>query len=380
MIGPFAFIGHAYARWKLKKQIPLEMVELVAPNFPNSYSGVSSTLERVLKIQNEKISAATLGAKVSDAIPQISLFELPGLFQKPKNRPFRIWHARRNNEMFAGIVLKIIFRMPLRLVFTSASQRRHSTYTRLLIGLMDAVVAASEKSASYLPVKSVVILHGMNFDRFFPAENRSALRAKLGLPDKTLVGCFGRIRWNKGTDIFVDAMLRIMPGRPDVHAVICGLVKYRHRKYAERMKAKIDECGLTERFIWAGEVDSSIMPEFFRSLDLYVAPQRSEGFGVTPLEAMSSSVPVVATDSGTFTEQISPGKTGLIVPKDDVDRMVGAIEKMLSDRGWMTALGKAGRQRVIEQFPISKEAAALNEVYEMLWLQGQKSNYCLRES
>lgn len=364
---PIAFGGRNTARRKLSGPLPLELVELVSPNLPRSYSGVSSTLERVLKVQNETVSVATLGAKVSGDLRQISIIELPGLFRKPKDRPFRIWHARRNSEMFAGIVLGKIFRMPLRLVFTSASQRRHSTYTRMLIRLMDAVVATSERSASYLPVKSVVIQHGIDFDRYFPAKDRPALRAKLGLPDKTLIGCFGRIRRDKGTDIFVDAMLQIIPNHPDVYAVICGLTKNRYRKYAERIKAKIKNSGLIKHFIWAGEVDSGIMPEFFRSLDLYVAPQRSEGFGVTPLEAMSSAVPVVATEAGTFTEQVSAGETGLIVPKGDVDQMIVAIGKLLSDPSWMTALGNAGRRRVIKHFPISREAAALNELYERLW-------------
>src|SRR5687767_168645 len=62
-----------------------------------------------------------------------------------------VWHARRNNEMMAGLLLKWLG-WPFRLVFTSAAQRHHTWITRWLIARMDAVIAASDAAASYLKV------------------------------------------------------------------------------------------------------------------------------------------------------------------------------------------------------------------------------------
>ena len=132
----------------------------------------------------------------------------------------REYAARRNIEMLAGLVLRDVLRFPLRIVFTSASQRHHSAWSRFLIARMDALISTSTATAGYLKHPSTVIGHGIDTKLFHPADDRAAARAALGLPDLRLVGCFGRIRRQKGTDVFVDAMLRILPDRPDAGAVV----------------------------------------------------------------------------------------------------------------------------------------------------------------
>ena len=124
--------------------------------------------------------------------------------------------------MLAGLILKQIFRLPLKLVFTSASQRNHSKYTRWLIQKMDAIIATSEATNSYLKRPAKVILHGIDLNRFQPVADREKLKRKLQLPtDKRLLGCIGRIRHQKGTDIFVDSLISLL--REDKELVGCLL-------------------------------------------------------------------------------------------------------------------------------------------------------------
>jgi mannosyltransferase len=72
-----------------------------------------------------------------------------------------IWHARRNNDMIVGVLLKALG-WPLKLVFTSAAQRHHTWITRWLISKMDAVIATSDVSASFLKRSATVVAHGVD--------------------------------------------------------------------------------------------------------------------------------------------------------------------------------------------------------------------------
>jgi mannosyltransferase len=102
---------------------------------------------------------------------------------------------------------------------------------------------------------------------------------------------------------------------------------------------------------------------WYAALDLFVAPQRWEGFGVTPIEAMACGVPVVATRVGAFEEQVVEAVTGLLVQPDDLGELTAAVREALGSPGRLLAWGEAARARVLAGFRLEDEAAALNAVY-----------------
>ncbi len=157
-----------------------------------------------------------------------------------------IWHARRNNEMIAGVLLRSLG-WPLKLVFTSAAQRHHSWITRWLIRRMDAIIATSDISASFLKRKATVILHGVDTDRYAPPADRAAAFAETGLPGRYAIGCFGRVRAQKGTDVFVEAMCRLLPRYPDFSAVMVGAITPEQQGFANDLKKRIEAAGLASR-------------------------------------------------------------------------------------------------------------------------------------
>src|SRR5690606_23454290 len=138
-------------------------------------------------------------------------------------------------------------------------------------------------------------------------------------PAQNLVGCFGRVRHQKGTDLFVDAMIRLLPDRPQWTAIILGRTTASHEAFEADLRDRVARAGLSERILFMGE--RRVIAPYYQALSLFVAPQRWEGFGLTPLEAMASGVPVVAADVGAFSEMIVPGKTGTIVPPEDLGSM-----------------------------------------------------------
>ena len=78
--------------------------------------------------------------------------------------------------------------------------------------------------------------------------------------------------------------------------------------------------GLQDRILFLPEVPVEEMPRWYQALDLLVAPQRWEGFGLTPLEAMACGVPVIATTVGAFDELVVEGETGRLIPPGDTGR------------------------------------------------------------
>ena len=73
--------------------------------------------------------------------------------------------------MIAGVLLRDVLRAPLKLVFTSAAQRDHQPLTKWLIRRMDAVIATNQRSASFLEVPHTVIMHGVDLEKFHPAQD-----------------------------------------------------------------------------------------------------------------------------------------------------------------------------------------------------------------
>lgn len=348
-------------------------IEVIAPHFSQRQSGVTATLERVLPIQAKQLRIAAIGSQLPARIPRMRALDLLKLRSRPVSGRDRIWHARRNVEMLVGIVLRDVFRFPLRLVFTSASQRKHTRWTRLLIDRMDSLIATSAATAGYLAHSAAVVPHGIDSVSFSPPADKMSVRRALGLPDLKLVGCFGRIRPSKGSDVFVDAMLPILASRPDTGAVLLGCTTSRYSDYLKNLKEKIDATGLGDRFLVIPEVTTSEMPNWYRALDLYVAPQRWEGFGVTPLEAMASGVPVVATRVGAFQDILTP-ETGVLVEPGDPAGMSEAISTLLADPQRLSEMATASRERVIRQFSIEEEARRINDVYLKTWEEADRGS------
>ncbi|ALN72789.1 glycosyltransferase family 4 protein [Aureimonas sp. AU20] len=344
---------------------PVRRALVIAPNFKRRLSGVTSTIIQLVPEQAKALDIRALGPGLPAHLPKLRWRDLPGLWRRPEGRPFRIWHARRNVEMLPGILLRDVLRMPLRLVFTSASQRRHTGYTRWLISRMDAVIATSTRTGAYLSVPHTTITHGIDQTRFRPAASREAAREALGLaPSSRTLGCFGRVRRQKGTDLFVEAMIALLPHHPGWQAVIAGRATAEHQSFEADLRQRVETAGLADRILFVGEHRD--IEHWYQALDLFVAPQRWEGFGLTPLEAMSTGVPVIAADVGVFSDVVTE-ETGTIVPPGDLSAMIAAVERWMADDALRAAGSSAALAKAHAEFPLAREAEAINAVYDRLW-------------
>jgi len=348
-------------------RIDLDAIEVVIPNLKRRYSGGTAVNRTIAPLIAKRCNAVWFGPDRPDGIARLSLMDLMRLRSRPPNgRTARIWHARRNTEMQLGLALRLLG-WPLKLIFNSAGQRRKTFYTNFLIRRMDAVIATSAVSASFVERPATVIHHGIDLDTYKPPADRTATFAETGLPGKYGIGTFGRVRKQKGSDLFVEAMCRLLPKYPDFTAVIVGHVSVDNLAFAEKLKSRIAAAGLSERVRFLGERPIEEVPQWYQRISIYVFASRVEGFGLTMLEAMAAGDAVVATRAGAAEMVIADGEDGALAPIDDIDALVAAIEPMMREPERIPALGAKARDRVVRDFSRDREADEIVAVYRRLW-------------
>ncbi len=353
----------------MAKRISIEsraIPKVILPNLGRRFSGVTSTLLQVLPHQRMLIPVVVWGDRfVGKDVPTVGFMELLALSKASMpGGETRVYHARRNLEMLWGLILKNLFRRRLKLVFTSTAQRKHSRYTRFLYHRMDALITTSDRAGRFLDKPAdFVIPHGIAIDSYPFEANKEAAWNRLGLPGEKGVGIFGRIRPQKGIDLFVDAMIDRLPHHPGYTAVIVGKTTPKFESFVLSLKSKIKKAGLEERFAWMGEVAFEQLPSLYGAMSIVAAVSRVEGFGLTCLEAMSSGTPVIASKTGGFELVIRDGIDGKIVDCDDSIAIANAFDQLASDPIKLSGMGRSGRARVEDKFSVEREARELVDAY-----------------
>jgi glycosyltransferase involved in cell wall biosynthesis len=257
--------------------------------------------------------------------------------------------------------------------------------------LADRVLCNSQASAQAFiaaggpAVRTLAVPNGIDTAQFAPRPPNPALRAALGLPDELpLVGLVGRIAPWKGQIVFVEAAARVAA---PAHFVLLGdaLVGEEDQRYKQEVLARIGQHGLTDRFHCLGFRED--VPEVMALLDVVVhASILPEPFGLVVAEAMAMEKPVVATDRGGPREIVVDGEwkiengkwrienrkgkeeepTGLLVPPQDPAALAEAVNWLLGHPEEARAMGKAGRQRVLQHFDQRQVAAQIVEIYRQV--------------
>lgn len=347
------------------------MPDLFVTNFNRNFTGVSSTAANVLRQQVERHDLRLVGRPLPLCPDPISLAEARRLSRSaPKDRPFAIWHVRRNTEMRAALWSRDVLRQPIRIVFTSAAQRRHSALPRWLISRMDAVVATTEEAASYVPHVRAVVPHGVDTDTFSPADSRQNAWEALGYGGTMGIASIGRIRPEKGTDLFVEAMLRLLPQLPGARALVLGRAAREHQGFLKSLQERIAAAGLTDRILFPGEIPAAELPRLMRALSLVMQLPRYEGYGMVPLEGMASAVPFIGSETGYYRAFSAQGRTGQVVPLDTAHEAAQAALALLNDPERHQAMCHKAREVALTSFSATREADGIEAVYQELWSRG----------
>lgn len=331
-------------------------MDVIAPNLKRRLSGVTATIAGLVVIQARSIAIVATGPGLPQSVPHLPFWRVLLL-----PRRLRVWHARRNNDLFLGLMLKWLGISRLKVVFTSASPRRRTGWTRFLVGKCDEIVATNRVNADVMPRSCVIIPHGVDTDRFTPAPDGASVMGPF------LIGCFGRIGPLKGTQNFVEAMCRLLPDRPEWSAVVIGRVMPADQSYQDGMLDRIAAAGLSERIRIIPETDLAEMPAEYRRLSIYVAPSHLEGFGLTVAEALASGLPTVATRGvGAFDELIEEQTNGFLYPPGDVGALAEKLGVLMDDHALRKKMAQAARASAVERMSLDVEADKLVQLYRRL--------------
>lgn len=344
--------------------------DVIVFNIKQRYTGVSATINALVPLQMQQWRLGYCGTTMSNGVEGMTAKQALALSrQPPPGRTFRIWHVRRDPEMTLGIFARDVLRLPIQLVFTSAAQHLHGRFPRWLISKMDAVISTTPLAASFVPNTTAVVPHGIDLTRFSPPVDKLKAWRSSGLPGQYGIGVFGRVRPDKGTDVFVHALLKALPQLPGCTAVIAGLAQPQHQAYQQDLQRQIDAAGMTDRIVFLGEVPAGQVHEWYQRCLLCVACPRYEPFGLTPFEAAATGCAVVCSRTGAFDQLAISGQTGEMVDTGDVEGLAQAVLKVMQDPQKALLMGQAAQERVAQHFSLAQEAAGIGRVYQQLFDQ-----------
>lgn len=231
-------------------------------------------------------------------------------------------------------------------------------------------VALSRDLASYLvdkvhvnPADMTQAYNGVDTDRFIPSP--SGTQPIVGCPfdpmHHFLVGTVGRMQVVKDQVMLARAFVEAVTDRPDLRSqlrlVIVGEGPLRVQAI-DVLKA----AGMAELAWLPGERND--VGDIMRGLHAFVLPSLAEGISNTILEAMSSSLPVVATAVGGNADLVVDGETGFIVPVADPQALAKKLTLLASDPSLSRALGMAGRERALSRFSMQAMVSTYQHVYD----------------
>jgi glycosyltransferase involved in cell wall biosynthesis len=195
--------------------------------------------------------------------------------------------------------------------------------------------------ASFLRLRapSFVVPNGIDWDRFERLPRHGAFRARLGIGSVPLALFLGRINFKKGLDLLVPAFAQLRRLHPDAHLAIVGPD---NEGYGAKVRQWVRDCGLEQ---WVHLVDRLDGPEVLQAYvdaDVFVLSSYTENFGMTVVEAMACSTPVVISDQVNIHREVRNASAGLVT-RCDIDEIAEAMAALLSDEARRQAMGAAGR-------------------------------------
>lgn len=130
--------------------------------------------------------------------------------------------------------------------------------------------------------------------------------------------------------------------------------------------AALDRLGIAAAVEFTGTLPDAALPDFYRSLDVFVIPSRQEGFGIVGVEAMACGVPVIATRCGGPEDFVTDGRTGFLTGHDEVE-ISRRILEVVGDRGLRRRLSEGARALAAAEFSQRRFGQTLENESRVLW-------------
>ena len=222
-------------------------------------------------------------------------------------------------------------------------------------------LAISEKIRSYWltlgldDMKTILLYDGIFISEIKPAD----IRKEWDISDsnKYIIGCVGRLSWEKGHTFLLNAFKHFSETIPDAVLMIVG-----DGAIKKELELTANEIGIREKIIFTGHQLNSL--EMIASFDLLIVPSEKEPFGLVTIEGMQVGTPVIGTNSGGIPDIIENNSNGLLVEYNDTKGLSEKMKKLLNDEHLRLKIINNGYKTVNERFSIERYVNDLDKIYE----------------
>lgn len=250
------------------------------------------------------------------------------------------------------------------------SSVKYQRMRRLYSPFVQRYVALSQDLQGYLvdrvgiaPSGIQQIYNGVDAQRFSPPLSGPAPMpgCPFGAPNHWLVGTVGRMQTVKHQTLLARAFVLALQQQPALRGRL-RLVLVGEGPLRAQAQALLTEAGVADLAWLPGERGD--VPSVMKSLHCFALPSLAEGVSNTILEAMACGLPVVATRVGGNAELVEHGRTGLVVPSDDVAAMAVALVELAQQPEQAAHMGAAGRLAVEQRFSLQAMVGAYHALYD----------------
>lgn len=202
-----------------------------------------------------------------------------------------------------------------------------------------------------------LIYNAVELKRFTSGVDCFLIRREIGVPSRSpLMCCVARLCADKGVDVLIRAMPRVLEQFPTATAIIAGDGPER-----SDLTRLCRELGVQNQVRLLGYRPD--IPALLAASDLFIMPSRREGLAIAVLEAMAAGKPVVATRVGGLVELLADGERGVLVPQEDPGELAAAIVGLLNDEVARKRMGINGRKFVSARFSVDSMVGETQDLY-----------------
>jgi len=208
------------------------------------------------------------------------------------------------------------------------------------------------------PEKVTVIPNGIDPDDLPPEDPTAlaALRSEFADPDQNLVLLIGRLVYEKGFQLALEAMPEVISKVPNTRFLVAG-----SGTHEVELHKQAEELGLMEHGTFLGWIGDDVLHMLYRISDLTVVPSIYEPFGLVALEAMASECPCIAADTGGLREVVPVEGAGLRFRASDPEHLAEAAIQVLSDEALSRQMVEEGLShiRLFDWTDVARQTLAL---------------------
>jgi len=205
-----------------------------------------------------------------------------------------------------------------------------------------------------------VIPNGIDPLDLEPVDDLVALRARYAKPDEQLILLAGRLVYEKGFQLALEALPRVIKRVGKVRYIIAG-----SGTHEAELKAQAKQLGLSRKGTFLGWIGDDVLHSLYRIADLTVVPSIYEPFGLVALEAMASGCPCIVADTGGLREVVPNHDVGLRFVSKDATSLATMVERVLTDDVLRDRLVLQASEHVL-RFDWADVARQTSEVYQRL--------------